>query len=260
MLIAAVGFILTALMVNLLAKEKEKLLAQGGEAQHSTAESPLVEIPSTAHPAVPLAPTCCCWRCSLLLMTWISTIVYFQLGDLITKAFDSKEARTQAYATIDLTVNSLAVLVQLFGTGRIIQRFGVQTGLLLNPFIMVVAFLAVAFSPGTHDPGWHPDRASRGRVRRRETDPRDVVYRRRQESKYKAKNVIDTVVYRFGDFSSAWDECGRAAVRSDGSRHLRCDHFDSVVPIAYLLGKRYESVRAGDLVDERRQPAASGHG
>jgi AAA family ATP:ADP antiporter len=25
-----------------------------------------------------------------------------------------------------------------------------------------------------------------------------------QESKYKAKNVIDTVVYRFGDVSSAW--------------------------------------------------------
>ena len=38
----------------------------------------------------------------LLLMTWISTIVYFQLGDLITKAFASREARTQAYATIDL--------------------------------------------------------------------------------------------------------------------------------------------------------------
>jgi len=25
-----------------------------------------------------------------------------------------------------------------------------------------------------------------------------------QESRYKAKNVIDTVVYRFGDFSNAW--------------------------------------------------------
>lgn len=25
-----------------------------------------------------------------------------------------------------------------------------------------------------------------------------------QESRYKAKNVIDTIVYRFGDLSSAW--------------------------------------------------------
>ena len=41
----------------------------------------------------------------ILLMTWISTIVYFQLGDLISKAFASREARTQAYAVIDLIVN-----------------------------------------------------------------------------------------------------------------------------------------------------------
>ena len=29
-----------------------------------------------------------------------------------------------------------------------------------------------------------------------------------QESKYKAKNVIDTVVYRFGDLSAAWVQSG----------------------------------------------------
>ena len=44
----------------------------------------------------------------LLLMTWISTVIYFQLGDLISHAFTSKEDRTQAYATIDLAVNSAA--------------------------------------------------------------------------------------------------------------------------------------------------------
>jgi hypothetical protein len=35
----------------------------------------------------------------LLLMTWISTVIYFQLGDLISKAFVSRVARTQAYLT-----------------------------------------------------------------------------------------------------------------------------------------------------------------
>jgi AAA family ATP:ADP antiporter len=80
-------------------------------------------------------------------MTWISTIVYIQLGDLITHSFASKEARTQAYATVDLIVNSLALFIQLFGTGRLIDRFGVTPGLLLNPVIMVIAFVAVMFSP-----------------------------------------------------------------------------------------------------------------
>ena len=83
----------------------------------------------------------------LLLMTWISTIVYFQLGDLITKAFRSREERTQAYAMIDLAVNGCAVFIQLFGTGRFIARFGVGAGLLLNPIIMVIAFLTCVRAP-----------------------------------------------------------------------------------------------------------------
>ena len=33
-----------------------------------------------------------------------------------------------------------------------------------------------------------------------------------QESRYKAKNVIDTVVYRFGDLSSAWVQAGLRAL------------------------------------------------
>ena len=44
----------------------------------------------------------------LLLMTWISTVIYFQLGDLISQQFASKAARTQAYAAIDLATNSIA--------------------------------------------------------------------------------------------------------------------------------------------------------
>ncbi len=56
-------------------------------------------------------------------------------------------SRTQAYGMIDLAVNSCAVLIQLLGTGRIIARFGVGAGLPPNPPIMVIAFLAIAFSP-----------------------------------------------------------------------------------------------------------------
>jgi AAA family ATP:ADP antiporter len=66
---------------------------------------------------------------------------------LITHSFPNKAARTQAYAVIDLVVNTLALIIQLLGTGRLIRRFGVTTGLLLNPVIMVIAFVAVLLSP-----------------------------------------------------------------------------------------------------------------
>ena len=260
MLIAAGGFVVTAVMVTLLAKEKEKLLAHGGEVQKTTLNHRLGGNPLDGFLLLFRSPYLLLLALFLLLMTWISTIVYFQLGDLITKAFESKEARTQAYATIDLTVNSLAVLVQLFGTGRIIQRFGVQTGLLLNPIIMVIAFLAVAFSPVLMILGGIQivRRVAEYAVAKPTREMLFTVVD--QESKYKAKNVIDTVIYRFGDFSSAWVS---SAVLPYGVTGLAIfGVITSVVwfPVAYVLGKRYESVRSGDLVGGKTTAAASGHG
>jgi AAA family ATP:ADP antiporter len=260
MLIAAGGFVVTAILVSLLAKEKEKLLAHGGEVQKTTLNHRLGGNPLDGFVLLFRSPYLLLLALFLLLMTWISTIVYFQLGDLITKAFDSKEARTQAYATIDLVVNSLAVLVQLFGTGRIIQRFGVQTGLLVNPIIMVIAFLAVAFSPVLMILGGIQivRRVAEYAVAKPTREMLFTVVD--QESKYKAKNVIDTVVYRFGDFSSAWVS---AAVLPYGVTGLAVFGVITSVlwfPVAYVLGKRYESVRSGDLVGGKTTAAASGHG
>jgi AAA family ATP:ADP antiporter len=70
-----------------------------------------------------------------------------------------------------------------------------------------------------------------------------------QESRYKAKNVIDTVVYRFGDFSSAWVS---AALLPFGVTGLAI--FGAIVsliwfPIAWLLGKWYERSRERDAED-----------
>jgi AAA family ATP:ADP antiporter len=152
------------------------------------------------------------------------------------------------------------VLVQLFGTGRIIQRFGVQTGLLVNPIIMVIAFLAVAFSPVLMILGGIQivRRVAEYAVAKPTREMLFTVVD--QESKYKAKNVIDTVIYRFGDFSSAWVS---AAVLPYGVTGLAVfGAITSVLwfPVAYLLGKRYESVRSGDLVGGKTSAAASGHG
>ena len=95
------------------------------------------------------------------------------------KNFASRAARTQAYATIDLATNSIAVLIQLFGTGRFIKRFGVTTGLLLNPVIMVVAFLAVAFSPVLLVLGSIQVVRRVRRICRRQAQPRHAVHRGR---------------------------------------------------------------------------------
>jgi AAA family ATP:ADP antiporter len=250
MLMAAAGFVVTALLVRMLAHEKQRLLATGVEVQRTTLDHRLRGNPFDGFMLLLRSRYLLLLALFLLLMTWISTIVYFQLGELITRAFTSRDARTQAYAMIDLAVNSLAVIIQLFGSGRIIARFGVKAGLLLNPIIMVIAFLAIAFSPVLLILGAI-------QIVRRVAEyalakpAREMLFTVvDQESRYKAKNVIDTVVYRFGDFSSAWVS---SFIQPHGVAGLAIfGVITSAVwfPIAYLLARRYESVRSGELVGE----------
>jgi AAA family ATP:ADP antiporter len=244
-LISAAGFGITAALVRMLAVEKQKLLAvAGNEVQRTSLDHRLKGNPFDGFRLLLQSRYLLLLALFLLVMTWISTIVYFQLGDLITKAFSSREARTQAYGMIDLAVNSVAVLIQLFGTGRIIKRFGVKFGLLLNPVIMVIAFLAIAFSPVLLILGGIQivRRVAEYAVAKPTREMLFTVVD--QESRYKAKNVIDTVVYRFGDFSSAWVS---ALILPHGVAGLAI--FGAITsavwfPIAFLLGKRYESESA----------------
>jgi AAA family ATP:ADP antiporter len=65
-----------------------------------------------------------------------------------------------------------------------------------------------------------------------------------QESRYKAKNVIDTVAYRFGDFSAAWISAAVLPYGVTGPAIFGAFTSALWFPVAYLLGKRYETVRS----------------
>jgi AAA family ATP:ADP antiporter len=239
LLISAAGFAITGFLVRLMEREKRRLVA-ADEAQTTSLDHRLGGNPFDGFMLLFKSRYLLMIALFLLLMTWISTVIYFQLGDLISKDFITRVARTRAYASIDLATNSIAVLIQLFGTGRFIRRFGVTTGLLLNPVIMVVAFLALVFSPMLIV------LASIQVVRRFAEyaiakPSRDMLFTAvDQQAKYKAKNVIDTVVYRFGDLTSSWLS---AAVLPYGVAGLAI--FGVVIsaawfPIAYLLGRQFE--------------------
>ena len=248
MLISAVGFILTAFLVVLLAKEKERLIAAAGaQAQRTSLDHRLGGSPLDGFKLLARSPYLLLLALFLFLMTWISTIVYQELSDLINKSFASKDARTQAFSLIELVVNSCTVFIQLIGTGRIINRFGVTLGLLLNPVIMVFAFLAIAFSPVLLILGGL-------QVVRRVAEyalakpAREMLFTVvDQESKYKAKNVIDTVVYRGGDLCASW-AATPVLVNFGASGLAILGAVVSLVwfPIAWSLGRRYESVKGAD--------------
>jgi AAA family ATP:ADP antiporter len=243
LLISAGGFAITAFLVRTVEAEKRRLLALGQEAQPTTLDHKLGGNPFDGFTLLFKSSYLLMIALFILLMTTISTVIYFQLQDLITHEFATRAARTRAFATIDLATNSIAVLIQLFGTGRFIQRFGVTAGLLLNPIIMVIAFLAVAFSPVLLVLGTIQvvRRFSEYAIAKPSRDMLFTVVD--QQAKYKAKNVIDTVVYRFGDLTSAW--LSHAVLPFGVAGLAVAGLVVSAIwfPIAYVLGKRYESAR-----------------
>jgi AAA family ATP:ADP antiporter len=260
MLISAAGFAVTGLLVKLLARERDKLIAASGtEGQRTTINHRLGGNPLDGFILLLKSPYLLLIAGFLFLMTCISTIVYTQLGDLITKAFTDHNARTQAYATIELVVNSLAVVIQLIGTGRIINRFGVTLGLMLNPIIMVFAFLAIAFSPVLMILGSLQilRRVAEYAVAKPTREMLFTVVD--QESKYKAKNVIDTVVYRGGDLVASFASVGVLNGFGDIGLAILGVAVSLVwFPIAWVLGKRYESARSAEGVNPAAVPVA-GH-
>jgi AAA family ATP:ADP antiporter len=76
-----------------------------------------------------------------------------------------------------------------------------------------------------------------------------------QESRYKAKNVIDTVVYRFGDVTAAWISDAILPHGLGALAALGVAISALWFPVAWVLGRRYESVRSGEPPAKRRRGA-----
>lgn len=148
----------------------------------------------------------------LLLHTAASTFLYFEQGRIVAGAFADTASRTRFFALVDLGVSTLTLLLQLFVTGRLMKRFGVGTALVLLPIASALAFAAVALSPSVLV-------LAGAQALRRAFDyaiarpAREVLFTViGREAKYKAKNAIETVVYRGGDAVSGWISAGLGAL------------------------------------------------
>jgi len=180
----------------------------------------------------------------MLLMTWIATILNFLQIGIIAKTFSGVESRAIAFADVDLFVNICSAIILIFGLGRVLQRFGVTASLLLTPVLMVGACVAVAVAPSYFaiQAARAIQRISQYAIAR---PSREVLFTVvDQQSKYKAKNVIDTAVYRFGDLSSAWILTG---MRVAGFGLLGAMTFGIAVSavwgvVAVALGRRYQAL------------------
>jgi len=140
----------------------------------------------------------------VLLLAATTVFLYFDQARLVEAAFPNRADQTRVFGIIDMIVQSLAIVTQLFFTGRIAQRLGVGVLLIAVPVLIVGGFVWLAISPTfavlavvmiARRAGEH------GFVRPGREMLFTVVP---AEAKYKAKNFIDTVVYRGSDALSGW--------------------------------------------------------
>jgi AAA family ATP:ADP antiporter len=140
----------------------------------------------------------------MLLFTTLATFLYFQQAQIIRDAFTDPSERTAVFASIDFAVNLLTVLIQLFFTGRLVRWLGLPWTLALVPLLLALGFMALAVAPVLTVLAVVQiiRRAGNYAIMRPSREMLYVVLGR--EEKYKAKNFIDTTVYRGGDAISAW--------------------------------------------------------
>jgi AAA family ATP:ADP antiporter len=140
----------------------------------------------------------------LMIYTITNTWAYFQQADLTQHQLQDRAARTSFLANIDIAVNTITVLIQIFLTGRLMKWFGVGITLVLMPLLSAVGFAAIGFAPVlTVLATFQILRRAAGFALLRPA--REVLFTvLRREDKYKAKSLIDTFGYRFGDQIGAW--------------------------------------------------------
>jgi len=148
----------------------------------------------------------------MLLFPIISTILYMQQASIVADTFTDRAVQTAFFARLDVAVNALTLLTQLFFTGRIIRLLGVGVTLAILPVFCVIGFTALGL--------WQTlavfvvfqtlRRATNYAVARPARETLYTVVPR--EDRYKAKNFMDTAVYRAADAIAGWAQSALRAL------------------------------------------------
>jgi AAA family ATP:ADP antiporter len=147
----------------------------------------------------------------IFLMTFASTVLYFQQAELVGEAIADRGVRTVFFARIDLAVNILTIGTQGFLAAHILRWLGIGLSLAFLPVLAFLGFLGL---------GTYPllmvlvvlqvlYRSGRYAITRPAREVLFTVVGR--EERYKSKAFIDAAVYRGGDVVNGWVYAGLVA-------------------------------------------------
>lgn len=191
----------------------------------------------------------------MLLYAITSTVVYFQQSDIAGKAILDRNTRTAFFAQIDLIVNVVTLVLQIFLTGRLMRVFGITVTLLFLPILNIIGFAVIGFYPLL-------SLLVIFQVSRRVANfafarpAREILFTViSREDKYKSKNFIDTFIYRGGDQAAAWSYpmMKGLGLSLAGISFLSVPISIIWLSIAYWLGRKQTQIAKEPVKDEAAQ-------
>jgi AAA family ATP:ADP antiporter len=183
----------------------------------------------------------------VFLMAAVNTFLYLQQAELLSVYYPDGDARTAFLGSIELTMSVVTLAMQLLAVGRLTRRFGVAAMIVVVPLFVVAGFLLIAASPTlfTLVGVFIARRVGQYAIVR---PCREMLYTTLdRESKYKAKNVNDTLVYRTSDFvvAKARDAIVSAWSASASTMALVGAAVAAIwALVAFLLGRAHERTAA----------------
>ena len=202
LLISAVFLVTTIAFILYLSRWQARLGEGGGRTAAEAAavfERPIGGSPWGGFTLVAKSPYLLGIAGFVFLLTWVSTFLYLQQADLVSRLFTTPDEQTRVFGLVDLAVQALSLAAQLLLVGRLTSRFGLTVMLVAVPVLMVAGFVLLGVRPVL------PVLLGVMIVRRvgeyAVSRPcREMLFTTvDRQTKYKAKNFIDTVIYRGGD-------------------------------------------------------------
>ncbi len=188
----------------------------------------------------------------------LGTFFYLEQVRIMAETMSSSAERTQLFAQLDLAVNTITLITQVFITGALLRKIGLIFGLVILPIIAVFTLGITGLMPTLVV-------VSIASVIRRACEfaigkpAREILYTvvSRQE-RYKAKNFIDTVVSRGSDVVSTWSHAGLRGLGMSTAQMAI-----AVIPVCFVmigagvyLGRQQER-RARDIVEAKSAATVS---
>jgi AAA family ATP:ADP antiporter len=134
----------------------------------------------------------------------LGVVIYVYMADLVSRNFPVVDEQTRVFALVDACSNALSFIGQLLIVKQAVQRLGMAGTLAIYPIVSLLGFALLAANPVfIVIAAFQVVRRGIGYgLTKPATDMLYSVVSR--EAKYKAKNFIETAVWRASDLAGVW--------------------------------------------------------